>query len=252
MNRLEKVREIRTALRSGSASIGSWMQIPDSNIAEIMGRAGYQWVAIDMEHGPVSVSQLPDIFRALELGGTLPLARVASPLPINCRQALDQGAAGVVIPMISSAAQLQAIISECHWPPRGRRGVGFQRANVFGKFFDAYVQEAQESLVVAQIEHIGAVNNLEAIVKVEGLDAIMIGPYDLSASLGITGEFENKKYKDVLKKILEVCAKHKMPCGIHVVQPDTKMLEQRIKEGYTFIAYGVDTVFLNNGASAPK
>ncbi len=252
MNRLEKVRAIRTALRSGSASIGSWMQIPDSNIAEIMGRAGYQWVAIDMEHGPVSVSQLPDIFRALELGGTLPLARVASPLPINCRQALDQGAAGVVIPMISSAPQLQAIISECHWPPRGRRGVGFQRANVFGKFFDAYVQEAQESLVVAQIEHIEAVNNLEAIVKVEGLDAIMIGPYDLSASLGITGEFENKKYKDVLTKILEVCAKHKMPCGIHVVQPDTKMLEQRIKEGYTFIAYGVDTVFLNNGASAPK
>lgn len=95
--------------------------------------------------------------------------------------------------MISSASQLQAIISECHWPPRGRRGVGFQRANVFGKFFDAYVQEAQESLVVAQIEHIDAVNNLEAIVKVEGLDAIMIGPYDLSASLGITGEFENKK-----------------------------------------------------------
>jgi 2-dehydro-3-deoxyglucarate aldolase len=228
------------------------MQIPESNIAEIMGRAGYQWVAIDMEHGPVAVNQLPDIFRALELGGTLPLARVASPLPINCRQALDQGAAGVVIPMISSAHQLQAIISECHWPPRGRRGVGFQRANVFGKFFDAYVQEAQESLVVAQIEHIDAVNNLEAIVKVEGLDAIMIGPYDLSASLGITGEFENKKYKDVLTKILEVCAKQKMPCGIHVVQPDTKMLEQRIREGYTFIAYGVDTVFLNNGASAPK
>jgi 2-dehydro-3-deoxyglucarate aldolase len=154
--------------------------------------------------------------------------------------------------MISSASQLQAIISECHWPPRGRRGVGFQRANVFGKFFDAYVEEAQESLVVAQIEHIDAVNNLEAIVKVEGLDAIMIGPYDLSASLGITGEFENKKYKDVLTKILEVCAKQKMPCGIHVVQPDTKMLEQRIREGYTFIAYGVDTVFLNNGASAPK
>ena len=252
MNRLEKVRTIRTALQSGSPVIGSWMQIPDSNIAEIMGRAGYQWVAIDMEHGPVAVNQLPDIFRALELGGTLPLARVASPLPINCRQALDQGAAGVVVPMISSAAQLQAIVTECHWPPRGRRGGGFQRANVFGKFFDSYTQEAQESLVVAQIEHIDAVNNLEAIVKVEGLDAIMIGPYDLSASLGITGEFENKKYQDVLTKILEVCAKHKMPCGIHVVQPDTKMLEQRIKEGYTFVAYGVDTVFLNNGASAPK
>ncbi|MDA3016910.1 MAG: aldolase/citrate lyase family protein [Actinomycetota bacterium] len=252
MNRLEKVRTIRTALQSGSPVIGSWMQIPDSNIAEIMGRAGYQWVAIDMEHGPVAVNQLPDIFRALELGGTLPLARVASPLPINCRQALDQGAAGVVVPMISSAAQLQAIVNECHWPPRGRRGVGFQRANVFGKFFDSYTQEAQESLVVAQIEHIDAVNDLESILKVEGLDAIMVGPYDLSASLGMTGDFENKKYKDVLSKILEVCAKQKVSCGIHVVQPDAKMLKQRISEGYTFIAYGVDTVFLNHSATAPK
>jgi 2-dehydro-3-deoxyglucarate aldolase len=228
------------------------MQIPDSNIAEIMGRAGYQWVAIDMEHGPVSVSQLPDIFRALELGGTLPLARVASPLPINCRQALDQGAAGVVIPMISSASQLESIISECHWPPRGRRGVGFQRANVFGKFFDEYLEESQEALVVAQIEHVDAVNNLESIVAVNGLDAIMVGPYDLSASLGITGDFENKKYLETLSRILAVCAKHKMPCGMHVVQPDTKMLEQRIREGYTFIAYGVDTVFLNLGATAPQ
>ena len=252
MNRLEKVRTIRTALQSGSPVIGSWMQIPDSNIAEIMGRAGYQWVAIDMEHGPVAVNQLPDIFRALELGGTLPLARVASPLPINCRQALDQGAAGVVVPMISSAAQLQAIVTECHWPPRGRRGVGFQRANVFGKFFDSYTQEAQESLVVAQIEHIAAVNDLESILKVKGLDAIMVGPYDLSASLGMTGDFENKKYKDVLSKILEVCAEQKVSCGIHVVQPDAKMLKQRISEGYTFIAYGVDTVFLNHSATAPK
>ena len=252
MNRLEKVRTIRTALQIGSPVIGSWMQIPDSNIAEIMGRAGYQWVAIDMEHGPVAVNQLPDIFRALELGGTLPLARVASPLPINCRQALDQGAAGVVVPMISSAAQLQAIVTECHWPPRGRRGVGFQRANVFGKFFDSYTQEAQESLVVAQIEHIDAVNDLESILKVKGLDAIMVGPYDLSASLGMTGDFENKKYKDVLSKILEVCAEQKVSCGIHVVQPDAKMLKQRISEGYTFIAYGVDTVFLNHSATAPK
>ena len=154
--------------------------------------------------------------------------------------------------MISSAAQLQAIISECHWPPRGRRGVGFQRANVFGKFFDAYLDESQEALVIAQIEHIDAVNNLESIVAVEGLDAIMVGPYELSASLGITGDFENKKYLETLSQILAVCAKHKMPCGMHVVQPDTKMLEQRIREGYTFIAYGVDTVFLNDGAAAPK
>jgi 2-dehydro-3-deoxyglucarate aldolase len=251
MNRLERVRTIRKSLGAGSAVVGSWMQIPDSNIAEIMGRAGYQWVAIDMEHGPVSVSQLPDIFRALELGGTLPLARVASPLPINCRQALDQGAGGVVIPMISSASQLEAIISECHWPPRGRRGVGFQRANVFGKFFDSYLEESQEALVVAQIEHVDAVNNLESIVAVYGLDAIMVGPYDLSASLGITGDFENKKFLDTLTQILKVCEKFKMPCGMHVVQPDTKMLEQRIREGYTFIAYGVDTVFLNQGAAAP-
>ncbi|MFM7828861.1 MAG: HpcH/HpaI aldolase family protein [Actinomycetota bacterium] len=252
MNRLEKVRAIRSKLQSGKPTIGSWMQLADSNVAEIMGRAGYEWVAIDMEHGPVSVGQLPDIFRALELGGTLPMARVASPTVINCRQALDQGTAGVVVPMISTAGQIQAIIEECHWPPRGRRGVGFQRANVFGRYFDDYMLESQESLVVAQIEHIDAVDNLDSILKVEGLDAVMVGPYDLSASMGVTGDFDHKKFKDALAKMLERCAKHKVPCGIHVVQPEPKMIDQRVREGYTFIAYGVDTVFLNHSVSAPK
>ena len=106
VNKLKKVKEIRQKLINGGNSIGSWMQIPHASIAEIMGQSGYDWIALDMEHGAVSVHQLPDIFRALELGNTLPLVRVAEGNPKDCKQALDAGAGGIIIPMVESAEQL--------------------------------------------------------------------------------------------------------------------------------------------------
>ena len=125
MNRLLATGGIRGRLRGGGHSIGSWMQIPHASVAEIMGQAGYDWVAVDMEHGAVSASQLPDLFRALELGGTLPLARLAQGHPKDCKQALDAGAGGVSVPMVESAQQLKEVRDACRWPPAGTRGVGF-------------------------------------------------------------------------------------------------------------------------------
>src|SRR5579872_141578 len=106
MNRLAAIQAIRTKLRGGGTTIGGWMQIPHASVAEIMGHAGYDWVALDLEHGAIAVHQLPDLCRALELGGTLPLARLAQASPRDCKQALDAGAGGVILPMIESAAQL--------------------------------------------------------------------------------------------------------------------------------------------------
>ncbi|MDP7197467.1 MAG: aldolase/citrate lyase family protein, partial [SAR202 cluster bacterium] len=140
----------------------------------------------------------------------------------------------------------------CCWPPAGKRGVGFSRANLFGKHFDEYKKEALEPLLVAQIEHIKAVNNLENILKVEGLDAIMVGPYDLSASMNITGEFDNRDFISIMGKILKQCKKYNIPCGDHIVQPDPKLLEKRIKQGYQFIAYSTDGIFLYSSSVAPK
>jgi len=131
MNRLEKIRLIRQSLHENKPSVGSWMQIPHASVAEIMGQAGYDWVAVDMEHGAIGVHQLPDLFRALELGGTLPLARLAQSQTKDCKQALDAGAGGVIVPMVESAEQLMQVRDACRWPPAGTRGVGFSRANLF-------------------------------------------------------------------------------------------------------------------------
>ncbi|MDB9938773.1 aldolase/citrate lyase family protein [Candidatus Thioglobus sp.] len=251
MNRLDAIKRIRALLKNGGQSIGSWIQIPHASVAEIMGQAGYDWVAVDMEHGAIGVHQLPDLFRALELGETLPLVRLSHGHPKDCKQALDAGAGGVIVPMVESAEQLLAARDACRWPPAGKRGVGFSRANLFGRHFEDYREEAQAPLLVAMIEHYRAVEDLEKILAVEGLDAILIGPYDLSASMGIVGQFDHPDFKGILAKIRGYSSNKGIACGVHVVQPSVKELEQRIDEGYRFLAYSIDSVFLNTSCELP-
>jgi 2-dehydro-3-deoxyglucarate aldolase len=242
---------LRARLRGGGTTIGSWMQIPHASVAEIMGQAGYDWVALDLEHGAIGVQQLPDLCRALELGGTLPLARLARGDPKDCKQALDAGVGGVIVPMIDSAEQLTAVRDYCRWPPAGTRGVGFSRANLFGKHFDTYREEAQAPLLVAMIEQARALERLEAIVAVPGLDAVLIGPYDLAASLGLTAQFTDPRFGEVLQRIRTLADSRHVPCGIHVVAPEPATLHRRLAEGYRFIAYSIDAVFLNFQAARP-
>jgi 2-dehydro-3-deoxyglucarate aldolase len=251
MNRLEKIRAIRKSIAEGLPSVGSWLQIPHPSVAEIMGQSGYDWIAVDMEHGAIAVHQLPDLFRAIELGGTLPLARIARGHSKDCKQALDSGAGGIIVPMIETAAQLSQVRDACRWPPAGTRGVGFSRANLFGKNFEVYREEAQAPLLVAMIEHILAVENLEEILEVEGVDAILIGPYDLSASMGLVAKFDSPEFIAAMDRIRALCSQRNVPCGVHVVMPDAQALRQRIAEGYRFIAYSLDSVFLQNSAANP-
>jgi 2-dehydro-3-deoxyglucarate aldolase len=251
-NRGDKILEIRTKFQNGIPSIGSWMQIPSTSVAEIMGDAGYDWIAVDLEHGSMSTSQLPDLFRAIELGGTLPLARLAHGHLKDTKDALDAGAGGIIIPMIETAEQLESIIQYACWPPEGIRGVGFSRANMYGKYFKEYREEARKTLIIAQIEHINAVSNIDKILNVRGLDAIIIGPYDLSASMNITGDFENPIFKTAFNKILESCIRLKKAAGVHIVQPNSLELDKRIKEGFQFIAYSIDSVFLNDSCINPN
>ena len=251
MNRLNKIENIRAKLRSAKESVGTWMQIPDSSIAEILGNSGYDWVAIDLEHGSVCVHQLPNIFRAIELGNTLPLARLANGYAKECKQVLDAGAGGIIVPMIESAEQLIQVRDACCWPPAGKRGIGFSRANLFGKHFEDYTKEAQSPLLVAMIENISAIENLEEILTVDGLDAIFIGPYDLSASMGLTAGFEDPEFISCMKIICEKSKEYKVPYGIHIVKPDSNKLKQSIEEGYQFIAYSTDSVILSEYAALP-
>ena len=251
MSRRDNIYKIRKLLATNNLSIGSWLQIPHSSVAEILGNSGYDWVAVDLEHGSIGIQQLPDLFRALELGDTLPLARLAQVSSRDCKQVLDAGAGGVIVPMVESAEELALVRDACRWPPAGKRGVGFSRANLFGKNFESYTEESQKPLLIAMIESIRAVNNLGEILLVQGLDAILIGPYDLSASMGIVTQFEHLKFKEMMKKIRSLCSNANIACGVHVIKPSQEELQQRINEGDRFLVYSADSVFLNYYSERP-
>ncbi len=250
--KIKLLKDLKKSLLNNKISIGSWIQIPSSNTAEIMSFSGYEWIAVDMEHGQIEFNQLPDIFRALELGDTLPLVRVKESNTINCSQALDAGAMGVILPNILSKDQLEKIIHEIIWPPKGSRGVGFCRANLYGRNFIKYKQIAENILIIPMIENIKSIENLEEILSLKQISAIFIGPYDLSASLGIAGDFQSKEFKKTIKYIKKICKKNNIPVGIHVVHPSKKDLTQRIKEGFKFIAYSTDSIFLENYSVKPN
>ena len=137
------------------------------------------------------------------------------------------GVGGVIIPMIKTAEQLIEIIDLCCWLPKGKRGVGFSRANLYGENFEEYKEESQNPLIIAMIEHIDAIENL-GYLCVEGLDAILIGPYDLSASMSITGEFQNPLFVSTMELILKKAKKRNISAGIHIIEPNREELEFRI------------------------
>ena len=246
MNKLLSLKKLRKKLSQGQASIGSWMQIPSEEIGEIMGSAKFDWVAIDMEHGSIQLNQLPNLCRSLELGNTLPFVRIPEGNERHCARILDSGAAGIIVPMIESSEQLENIRSACCWPPSGNRGVGFSRANLYGVRFESYSSEAQNPFLIAMIENVNAIENLDKILRVQGLDGIMVGPYDLSASLGITGDFENKLFKKTLNLIKNLAFSNKIPMGYHIVDPVKRDLSLKIKQGFQFLAYGIDSVYLSS------
>ncbi len=250
--KIKLLRGLKKSISLKQLSIGSWMQIPSSEIAEIMSYAGYDWIAVDMEHGSISFSQLPDIFRALELGGTLPFVRVPKSDVNYCNRSLDSGAVGLLLPDIKSKKHLEDIISGILWPPAGKRGVGFSRANLYGKYFSEYKQIATNTLIIPMIEDIKVINELEKILSLKRVDAIFIGPYDLSASMGIVGDFKNKDFINTINYIKKTCSKNNTPIGIHVVKPSKKDLIKKAKEGYGLIAYSSDSIFLEENATKPN
>lgn len=247
MNKEEKLLQIRKKLAAGECSLGSWMQIPNASVAEIMGAAGYDWVALDLEHGAFSLTEMPSICRALELNETLPVARLASGSKTECKQVLDTGIAGLIIPNVENGNQIRNIIDWSNYPTIGTRGVGFSRANMFGAKFDEGFSYDNRPLIVAMIESSNGVKNLEEILA-EKVDAIMIGPYDLSCSLGVKADFDSVEFKKCIEEILELCNKFCVPAGLHIVHSTSSSIQRSIATGYQWLACGIDTVFLRDAS----
>ncbi len=247
MDKLAKIRHIRKKLNEGSASIGTWQQIGSSEISEIVSSMGFDWVAIDLEHGSISNSELPDIFRALELNETLPFARVKDKSIRSIKDVMEAGCSGIIFPMVDSGKELRELIRESRWPPSGKRGVGFCRANLYGREFNSYIEEAQSPIIVAMIETAKGIENIEEITSAKSLDAIIIGPYDLSSSLGCCADFQSDIFLNALEEVKNHSKSNNIPFGIHIIEPDKNNLNKAIIDGYQFIAYSLDTSILCKG-----
>lgn len=241
---------LKSKLKKKQLAIGSWITIGHPTVAELMAKSGFDWLAIDMEHSPLSVSECGELIRTIDLCGVPVLVRVGANDPLIIKRAMDSGAHGVIVPMINTTNQARDAVAAVRYPPKGTRGVGLARAQGYGKNFKEYVAWATNNpVIVVQIEHIEAVRNIDEILAVEGIDAIIIGPYDLSGSLNKPGQFKDKEVVEAMAKVRKTTAAKGIPPGIHVVSADEKLLKERIKEGYTFIAYGVDFLFIQEVAS---
>lgn len=227
--------------------VGSWLNTASPIAAELMAASGMDFLTVDAEHSAVDLADVQGLFQAIRAGSPdcQPMVRVPSARYAEVKRYMDAGAGGVVCPLVNDSATAEELVSAVKYPPRGRRGLGFCRDNTYGLHLQKRLQEADgESLVCIQIEHIDGVRNLPEILSVSGIDAVFIGPYDLTASMGIPGQFEHPDYLDACQHILAESEKRKIAPGIHVVQPDLDALASTIEQGYRLIAFSLDITML--------
>jgi 2-keto-3-deoxy-L-rhamnonate aldolase RhmA len=238
---------LKDTLRREQIAWGSWITLAHPAIAEIMARAGFTWLAVDLEHSVITIREAEELIRVIGLCGVVPLVRLSANDPVQIKRVMDAGAHGVIVPMVNSAAQAEQAVASVYYPPRGRRGVGLARAQGYGSNFEGYREWLpQEAVVIVQVEHIQAVENLAEILAVEGVDGYFVGPYDLSSSLGIPAQWAHAKMTEAMARIREVGGASDKAPGIHVIEPDPEAARQKVAEGYRLIAYSLDIRLLDH------
>ena len=228
-----------------SKPIGSWLQIGNPEFTSMMIESGFNFLVIDMEHGTISDSRLPELIEVFNGTDCIPMVRVAKNDQILIRRALDLGAKGIIVPGVQSKKDVIKAENAIFYPPKGERGIGFSKANNYGIEFNEYFKTSNDNvLFVVQIEHEVAINNINEIFSSNNIDSYIIGPYDLSGSMGIVGEFNNPEYVKNLDIIKKAAVKNGIKSGIHVVSPGVEYLKSAIKDGYEFIAYSTDALLM--------
>ena len=242
---MKLTKNLKAILKNNELTVGSWLSIPSPVAAEIMAQAGFPWLVIDLEHSVIDYETMQSMFVAIENNGSIPLVRLSSKDSPQIKRVLDAGAHGIIAPMINNANDAKKIVSAVKYPPIGNRGVGLARAQGYGMKFESYKEYFNDySIIICQIEHKSAVDNIEEIVATKGIDGIIIGPYDLSGSYGIPGKLGSDELLEAEKIILEAAARYNIPSGIHIVHRDKSELINKINDGFRIIAYGVDQLFL--------
>lgn len=236
----------RTRLKNGETLLGTMATMPSIPSTEILASIGFDWLFIDAEHGPLSNESLLTMLSAIG-DKAASLVRTSAPEEVQIKQALDLGATGIIAPQVNTHDQAADVVRFARYSPEGARGVGIGRAQGYGMQFKEYLTKArEETVVVVQAEHRLSVENIEKTVQVEGIDAVLIGPYDLSASYGKMGQLEDKTVVDAIDHVTQTCLKAKIPLGIFGLSPEA--VAPYIKKGFTMIVAGVDTLLLGNAA----
>ena len=238
---------LKSRLSRSELTIGSWVTLGHPSIAEIMAAAGFDWLVLDMEHSVLELSEVQSIIQVLDAKQCPAIVRLTSNHPDQIKRVMDAGATGVMVPMIKSAADAKAAVDGVYYPPRGQRGVGLARAQGYGNSFQAYRQWLDENaVIVVMIEHVDAVKAIDSILAVPGIDAYIIGPYDLSGSMGRPGDLNHPDVQAAIAQVLEAGRRANKPGGIHVIEPDLEALQQRIQAGFNFLGYGLDIRILDS------
>ncbi len=240
-------QKFKSRLAQGDQLFGTMVTLPTPATAEILADLGFDWLFIDGEHGPLGTSEIISLLQAV--GNQVAcVVRVPEAAEVPIKKALDLGPAGIIVPQVNTAEQAADVVRWSKYSPDGTRGVGLGRAHGYGMRFAEYLARAnEETAVIVQAEHAMAVENIESIVRVEGVDAIQLGPYDLSASMGKMGQINDPEVVSAIDRVLSVCRDAGLPVGCFGVTAEAVRAD--MKRGCTLITAGVDTMFLGKAAS---
>jgi 2-keto-3-deoxy-L-rhamnonate aldolase RhmA len=222
------------------------LTLPSAAVAEILADAGFEWLFVDCEHGPMDVAAVQSVLQAVG-DRCACVVRVPECSEGEIKRILDAGAQGIIVPQVNSAEQAAAVVRACRYPPLGNRGVGIGRAQGYGARFSEYVAEANnEVVVIVQAEHRDAVAVIDEIVAVPGVDCVLIGPYDLSASMNRMGQIHDAEVTSAIERVLSVCRESGLATGYFGVTSEA--VEEYRRRGCRLLVSGVDVAFLSAGA----
>jgi len=237
---------LRDKLRSGEVALGAWLAIPSSVSAEAIGAAGYDYVCVDMQHGLVDYSDSVGMLQAVGIGHSTPVARVPENQAGHIGKALDAGAMAVIVPMVNTPEQCEAAMTAARYAPRGSRSYGPTRVAA-AEGADYFDQANEDILLIPMIETVEAVEAIDDILSVPGVEAVYVGPADLGVSMGLGPAAEEPGYHDILDRIVAACQRHDVTPGIHT---NTATSQDRLDRGFQMVTITSDLASLR--ASAAK
>ena len=239
--------KLKNSLKDRSIIFGGWISYDHPSIAETFALTGFDFISIDMEHAPISLSSAQRIISISQAYKVPCLPRPVSHSNDFFKPLLDSGADGLIVQMVETLEEVEKISKFLKYPPIGKRTYGVNRAQSYGLNFNKYVENwNSESILIIQIESKKGVNNIESILSHPSIDGVMIGPYDLSGSYGVPGDINNSKVVDACEKVLKACKKYNKSCGTQLANPTRITIEEAIKKDYTFIILGSDLFVLSN------